>query len=94
MGTHMKTTIDIADELLRKAKAEADRTGTTLKSITEQALRLFFSRKPTRRKKVKPVVVKGHTPPHVFQNLHQLILSTYEEREARTMRAGSTRDRG
>jgi Arc/MetJ family transcription regulator len=35
----MKTTIDIADRLLRDAKREAARRGTTLKEVVESALR-------------------------------------------------------
>jgi hypothetical protein len=37
--THMKTTIDIADPLLRRAKQLAARRHTTLKAIMEEALR-------------------------------------------------------
>ena len=35
----MKTTIDIADPILKRAKAEAARRGTTLKVLVEDALR-------------------------------------------------------
>ena len=35
----MKTTIDIADRLLRDAKREAARRGTTLREVVEIALR-------------------------------------------------------
>jgi hypothetical protein len=35
----MKTTIDIADRLLRDAKREAARRGSTLKEVVETALR-------------------------------------------------------
>ncbi len=36
---HMKTTIEIADPLLRRAKRLAAKRGTTLKAIIEDALR-------------------------------------------------------
>jgi Arc/MetJ family transcription regulator len=39
MVTHMKTTIDIADDLLTRAKSQARRERRTLKEIVEDALR-------------------------------------------------------
>jgi hypothetical protein len=39
MGTHMKTTIELPDDLLRKAKALAATRGTTLRAIIEQGIR-------------------------------------------------------
>lgn len=39
MGTHMKTTVDISDSLLRAAKAVAAKEGTTLRSLFEEGLR-------------------------------------------------------
>jgi len=39
MVTHMKTTIDIADDLLTKAKRQARRENRTLREVIEEALR-------------------------------------------------------
>ena len=36
---HMKTTVDIDDRLLKRAKALAARRGTTLRAVLEDALR-------------------------------------------------------
>lgn len=38
----MKTTIDIRDELLRRAKRHAQRTGRTLQAVVERGLRLVL----------------------------------------------------
>lgn len=39
MVTHMKTTIELADDVLTKAREEARREGKTLRHVVEQALR-------------------------------------------------------
>ena len=39
MGTHMKTTIDIADPLFEAARKAARQRGTTLRALVEMGLR-------------------------------------------------------
>ncbi|MPQ97344.1 DUF2191 domain-containing protein [Modestobacter sp. I12A-02628] len=41
----MKTTIDIADALFAEAKAEAERRGTSLRSLVEDGLRQLLDRR-------------------------------------------------
>lgn len=42
MGTHMKTTIELSDNLLQEAKEAANRQGTTLRAVVEAALRGYL----------------------------------------------------
>jgi hypothetical protein len=48
--THMKTTIDIADPILRRAKLVAARRQTTLKNVIEEALRRTFEEESRARR--------------------------------------------
>ncbi len=43
MGTHMKTTVDIADGLFRDARRMAARRGMTLRALIEEGLRLVLA---------------------------------------------------
>ena len=44
MGTNMKTTIDIADDLLDRARVLAANEGTTVRSLVEEGLSLALDR--------------------------------------------------
>jgi hypothetical protein len=45
MVSNMKTTIDIADQLLAEAKAVAAAEGTTVRSLVEEGLRAAIARR-------------------------------------------------
>jgi hypothetical protein len=61
MACHMKTTIEIADDLLERAQKVAHEEKTTLRALTEQGLRLVLKEKESRTRnwKWKPVIVHG-----------------------------------
>jgi len=60
MVSHMKTTISIADDLLRKAKARAGEENKTLRAVVEEALRLRLSEGPPRRFRLRRHPYKGN----------------------------------
>jgi hypothetical protein len=56
----MKTTIDISDHLLNRAKEVARREKSTLKELTEEGLELALARRSAHdSRQVKPVVFTG-----------------------------------
>jgi len=57
MVTHMKTTIEIADDLLERAKRQASREKRTLREIIEEALRKQLAA----HKGAEPFRLKRHT---------------------------------
>ena len=61
MVSHMKTTIDIADDLLERAKRQAQRENKTLKEVVEEALRRQLAVSTPRKSfKYRPHTVKGN----------------------------------
>lgn len=60
MVTHIKTTMDIADGLLARAKEQAALEGITLKSLTEEGLQMVLDERTQRkRRSIEPVIVSG-----------------------------------
>ncbi len=49
MVSHMKTTVDIADDLLNRAKRQAQREKKTLKQVIEEALRRQLAAEPRKK---------------------------------------------
>lgn len=60
MGSHVKTTIEIADALLDEARRVAGREKTTLRSLVEQGLRrVLRERRASGGFRLKKVTFKG-----------------------------------
>jgi len=56
----MKTTLDIRDDLLRRAKAEAARQGKTLTRMIEEGLALRLRPVQSVRRELPPLPVSHH----------------------------------
>jgi len=69
MGSHMKTTIQIADSLFREARRVARQERTTLRALVEEGLRRAISERRSRRSKrfrLRRVTFKGRgLQPHL-----------------------------
>ncbi len=85
MGTHMKTTIDIADPLFEAAKLAAQQRGTTLRALVESGLRqvLDASKANQRAFKLRKASFKGRGlhPDAQGATWEQLRSQAYGERE-------------
>jgi len=68
MGTHMKTTVEIADPLLEQAKAEARRRGTTLRSLIEEGLRRVIAEPTIDAYELLDCSVSGDGPTDLWLN--------------------------
>jgi hypothetical protein len=84
MGTHMKTTIEIADPLLAEAKALAARRGTTLRAVLEQGLRAVLAeeRGPHEAFRLRDASVDGRGLSAEFRdaNWQRILDDSYEGR--------------
>ncbi len=56
--THMKTTIELPDDLLERGKAVARRENSTLKALIEEGLRLALRERARARKRTAPFAVQ------------------------------------
>lgn len=64
----MKTTLDIADNILRRAKKVAHDEDLTLRSLVEEGLELALAkRSQNKRYRCKPVTVRGQGLSPEFQ---------------------------
>jgi hypothetical protein len=63
--THMKTTLDIDDRLLARAKRQASAQGTTLRALVEEALRARLAPRPKESPPYRfaPPIVRGSRQP-------------------------------
>jgi len=59
MVTHMKTTIEIADDLLDRAKRQARRERKTLREVVEEALRQRLTASPSGSFRLRRHAFKG-----------------------------------
>ncbi len=68
MGSHMKTTVDLPDDLMRRAKERARAEKTTLRALLTEGLRRVLGdrRRQGGRYRLKPASFKGEgLQPHV-----------------------------
>jgi hypothetical protein len=68
MGSHMKTTIEIADDLLARAQGVASKQHTTLRALTEEGLRLVLAKKEKPRELPPLVTFHGDGLTEAFQD--------------------------
>jgi hypothetical protein len=82
----MKTTIDIADDLIDRAKLIQKRDDITLRALVEEGLRLVLDKhaKPVKPYKFEPVVVgEPYRAGMPVIDVNALIAEGYAEREAK-----------
>lgn len=83
MGSHMKTTIEIPDPIMKEAKALARREGITVRALVERGLRLVLAERKTPRAftlRDLSVTGSGLQPGAVGRSWDELRALTYESR--------------
>jgi hypothetical protein len=86
MGAHMKTTIEISDNLLRRAKATMARDAVTLRTLVEEGLGLALARRAASMPvRVEPVTFRGDglQPEFAAAGWAQVRDAAYETGEAK-----------
>jgi hypothetical protein len=80
----MRTTLDIEDAILERARRRAATERTTLTAVVERALRQFLSRRPESGAPLSErwVVVKGDRPPDVDIADRDRLLDAMDDRQA------------
>ena len=85
MATHMKTTLEISDPLLKEAKALARAEGTTVRALVERGLQLAVSEHRKRKTfKLRDASVDGRGlhPDATGRSWDELRARSYEGRGA------------
>lgn len=92
MGTHMKTTIDISDELFARARKLAEQQGITLRRLIEEGLQLALDKRRAPNRSFRLPTVRGEAVPDdiLERGIHAVVLESYASREDRAAALSDT----
>ena len=78
---HMKTTLELDDRILARAKRAAAEQGITLRALVEDALRARLAPRPVAAYPFRfaPPIVRGASPPRVDIADRQALYDTLDE---------------